>query len=513
MIYHHTGSKDTYITNKIVAGTRRATGGNVGYASTIDLFKLYGENTLKGYKGTCDGIDTDEQANCSGTWDPNLKELSRGLIYFDLDALKTELDSMVDVSDSSFKLKLVMKDIQGTQVAPSNFTLQLWASTVDWDEGIGDDVSSFSNIQATNWLSSSLGTLWDTAGGTWETSWIASDDGVDPVDSRTYVGSQDFVTGWEDLEIDVTDWARAYWSATNTDVTNNYGWFVKFDTEETDNKSYFVKRFASRHTRNPFLRPKLVAYWEDYHFDDRLDFKTNVTNSLSIRDFSKGTQSALSAVPTATLSYGTWSSSSISSAVSSAGISQVGMYEAEFGAFDLFGTASDLRSHLLTSGSILLQEQWSYDDGSGNSVLVHSGSFDAVYPLSSTSASPRDYRFSILDLKSTYDISETPKVRLFVRERNLANEPVRIPIELKSHLIHKAYYQIKDTNSLLVLIPFSDQLSTPDESTRISADAEGMYFSFPVSVLPRGRTYTIDIAFYDRSERRIYESNMAFKVK
>ena len=53
MIFHHTGSKDTYITNKIVAGTRRATGANVGYASTIDLFKLYGESTLTGFKGSC----------------------------------------------------------------------------------------------------------------------------------------------------------------------------------------------------------------------------------------------------------------------------------------------------------------------------------------------------------------------------------------------------------------------------------------------------------------------------
>ena len=104
-------------------------------------------------------------------------------------------------------------------------------------------------------------------------------------------------------------------------------------------------------------------------------------------------------------------------------------------------------------------------------------------------------------------------VRLFVRDRNLANEAVRIPIELPSTIINKAYYQIKDTNSQAVLIPFSDKKSVPDESTRISTDANGMYFNFPVSVLPRGRTYTIDIAFYDRGKRRIYQSNQAFRVK
>ena len=41
-------SKDTYITNKIINNTFRATDSNVGQAGTLDLFKLYNENTLTG---------------------------------------------------------------------------------------------------------------------------------------------------------------------------------------------------------------------------------------------------------------------------------------------------------------------------------------------------------------------------------------------------------------------------------------------------------------------------------
>ena len=52
MIFHHTGSKDTYITNKIIDGVSRATGSNVGYASTIDMFKLHNESQLKGTTGS-----------------------------------------------------------------------------------------------------------------------------------------------------------------------------------------------------------------------------------------------------------------------------------------------------------------------------------------------------------------------------------------------------------------------------------------------------------------------------
>ena len=130
MIFHHTGSKDTYITNKIVNSTSRATGANVGYASTIDIFKLYGETTLKGVAGLCTvgaEVFTDKsEKECSllgGTFEPNLTELSRGLIYFDLSQLKSEIEQQVDVtSDASLKIILRLYDVQGTQVAPVSYT-------------------------------------------------------------------------------------------------------------------------------------------------------------------------------------------------------------------------------------------------------------------------------------------------------------------------------------------------------------------------------------------------------
>ena len=40
-----TASKDTYVTNKIINNSFRATDANVGQAGTLDLFKLYAEST------------------------------------------------------------------------------------------------------------------------------------------------------------------------------------------------------------------------------------------------------------------------------------------------------------------------------------------------------------------------------------------------------------------------------------------------------------------------------------
>ena len=48
MILQITASKDSYITNKIIDSKTRVTDANVGYASTIDLFKLYNESSISG---------------------------------------------------------------------------------------------------------------------------------------------------------------------------------------------------------------------------------------------------------------------------------------------------------------------------------------------------------------------------------------------------------------------------------------------------------------------------------
>ena len=477
MIYHHTGSKDTYITNKVLEGVTRATGANVGYASTIDLFKLHNESSLSGTTS-------------------DIQELSRGLLYFDLDTLKSNIQNQTSLSESTLKIELVLSDIQGSQIAPSNFTLELYPMSAAWDEGVGSDVAGFSDLQACNWTERSLDTEWSTPGGDIGTY------------SSSYIAAQTFTKGTENLKMDVTAWIQAYWNETHA----NNGWALKFTSaQETDSKSYFVKRFASRHSRNPFIRPRLEASWEDYHLDDRLNFEAGTTNTISISNIRNDVATALGETPALTLSYGTWTKTDATiSGVSLAGVAQTGRYSAAVGAIDVYGTDSALATDLIASGSILLQEKWTVSSGAQ---IVHSGSFRLVNPLATNTNAPRDLRFTIVDLKSTYTVNETPTIRLFIRERSVEPRSVRQPLNLPSLSLKKAYYQVRDFNTKKILIPFSDGLSTANESTRISSDGNGMYFSFPASVLPRGRVYTIEIAHYDRGKRRIYEPNQVFRIQ
>jgi hypothetical protein len=501
MIYHLTSSKDSYITNKVVNSVRRATTANVGYSSTIDLFKLHNESSMKGEDG-------------------DIQELSRGLLYFDLDSLETSLSTKVATTDSTLKIELVLKDIQGTQVAPSQFELELYPLKQAFNEGLGTDIIGFTELDATNWLSASLGVkwnnsdtsgaggIWDAPGGWWSTAWT-------DVHSTGYVAKQTFTKGYEDLRMDITNYVKDYWNeATDSEAetVTNHGWILKFNsTKETDSKTYFVKRLASRHSKNKFIVPKIEVSWEEYILDDRLDFETGKVNNLYIKNFSNGVATAYtenlgSTALTCTLTTGSFSTNATTAVNQSvAGISQTGLYKVSVPSIS--ATDSNLVDHLNVSGSITLQEKWTID-----SRLVYSGSINLKKQMSVASTQPRNLRIAVKEVEKSYDRSEFPVIRLFIEDRNKTMKSVRQLIELKSMKLEKVYYQIKDANNGSVIIPFSDKLATPTEYTRLSADEDGMYFSFPASVFPHGKTYTIDIAYYDYGNRRIHESNIAFKV-
>ena len=139
-----TASKDTYITNKIINNSFRATDSNVGQAGTLDLFKLYAESST--------GSDTTPI------------ELSRILIKFNLAPLRALTSSNLDISHSSFKCTLKLTDVYGGQTTPSNFKMILFPVSKSFDEGIGRDVVSFADIGESNFITASSGSSWAATG-------------------------------------------------------------------------------------------------------------------------------------------------------------------------------------------------------------------------------------------------------------------------------------------------------------------------------------------------------------
>ena len=93
-------SKDTYITNKVIDNSFTASDANVGKAGTLDLFKLYHESKLPGVT--------------------NVTELSRGLIKFDLNPLRKQMNTDLNISDSSFQCQIKLHDVYGGQTTIMN---------------------------------------------------------------------------------------------------------------------------------------------------------------------------------------------------------------------------------------------------------------------------------------------------------------------------------------------------------------------------------------------------------
>ena len=130
-------SKDNYITNKIISTSLSASDANVGQASTLDLFKLYNETPFSGYTGSFDAP----------------VEYSRILVAFNTTAISRSISPWVELD--GFKDYLSLKDINGSHIAPKEFNTIVYPLSQSWDEGRGQDIYSFNDLDRSNWMTAS----------------------------------------------------------------------------------------------------------------------------------------------------------------------------------------------------------------------------------------------------------------------------------------------------------------------------------------------------------------------
>lgn len=502
-----TASKDTYITNKIMNNSFRVTDANVGRASTIDLFKLYGESVI------------------AGTENPT--ELSRALIYFNTTDMSASLNGKVSFDDVSFSCKLKLFDMQGTSVAPKNFNLAIFPLSQSWDEGAGTDIGTFNYLDRANWLTSSItnsvNNLWNLEGARSEGLLGSSD--IDIITSGSIFGgavqqlytTQHFLKGNEDLFVDIT----TQLSAAMCGAIPSHGFLIAYSgSEETDTATRFVKRFTSRHTRNPYIRPRIEVTYDDSQLDHHRISEFNLTSSLFLKTFSRGTSRNLVSGSSLTevsghkcvllkLHTGSWSKVVTGSQFQSAGLFKAGIYTASI-AVDSFASESltsttTLRQHIVKSGSITFGEEWLSLD---QTISYFSGSLTVDDPFNTTGNLKRNIRVEVVNLKPKYAKSDIPLMRLFIYDRTVEQKPVNVPVKLKSDVLSQVYYRVRDADNGKILIPFGRS----NNSTRVSIDNEGMFFNPSFSSLVAGRAYTVDLLIIDRNEESIIETGTRFRV-
>ena len=487
-------SKDAYITNKIIGNTFRATDANTGKAGTLDLFKLYDESTLSGSDSPV--------------------EISRILIHFDLNPLREMTGSTLDIGHSSFNCVLKLHDIYGGQTTPSNFKLIAFPLSRSFDEGVGRDVIRFSDLDACNFITASVSsgtpTLWHHTGAN-KQGFLGSSD-IDIISSGTLSGSstnvdlfseQTFSRGDEDLSLDVTTVV----SGVIAGMIPDYGFRISFSgTNETDQKTRFVKRFASRNATNTSVRPKLIVKYNDSTTDHHNDFFFNLTGSVFINNYHRGIPSNILSGAAASEVSGDdciilrLVSGSFSRVITGSqhkiGLKYVtGVYSASFSISEFEST---LRNEIVAAKSATFNAFWGSTD---ESIGYHTGSLVIKnVERSSFENASRRILVHILNMKSEYLRTEKVRFRVFAEDIDQKIIALKTPIEKVSETFSKMHFRVRDFESNNIVIPFNKS----DSSTRLSCDSKGMYFDFFMDTLPKGRLYVFDFLIGDRGSDLIF---------
>lgn len=495
--------RDTYITDRIIDNAFRATDTNVGRAGTIDIFKLAGESKL----------GTGEGPFVSGTDEPI--ELSRALLRFDLDPIRALTSSILDLASPSFRVMLELSDVLGGQPTPSNFTLVVYPLSQSFDEGIGRDVVGFEDLDATNFItasvSSGIATLWFQSGA--NALGFAGQASIDVITGSGALdlsASQLFEEGDEDLSMDITTIV----SATLAGIIPDLGLRLSFlPTEETDGRTRFVKRFASRHSTDTRLRPRLVMGFDDSVQDYHSSFFFDSSGSLFLNSFRQGVPdnivsgtalipvtgpgSLLLSLTTGSVASGTFFSKVITGSQHTfGGIPALGVYSASF-AISSFESPA-LLAEIQSAASATFTETWGSLDGT---VGYFTGTFVMLAPDRSAFVhAPDNLKVNILNLQRTYTGIEEPRLRVFVQDNGFGFRYTKVPIESKSLVFDRMYWRLRDAMSGDVIFDFDTA------STRLSTDTDGMYFDAFMSDLDVGRAYQFDVMFDHRGTQRVFEA-------
>ena len=505
-----TASKDAYITNKIIDNKFRATDANTGRAGTLDLFKLYDESSISGETAPI--------------------ELSRILIKFDYGKINSLTGSTLDISSNNFKCELVLKDIMGGQATPTNFNLVLNPLSQSFDEGKGRDISSFADLDRANFITASYsdGTNypWNTEGANAK-GYLGSEN-IDVITSGNLGAgdvdlgvSQVFTLGSEDLKMDITK----HVSASLKGDLPNHGFRIAFSgSEETDTKTRFVKRFASRHVLNKLLQPQIHVSFDDSLQDHHRSFFFDVSGSLFLKNYHRGQEtnivSGSSLTPVTgqdcillTIRTGSYvkyiTASQHTGSTTSAGLP--GVYSASFAIPSNDSTVVDwgttVAQMISRTGSITFDEYWS--DFSGL-VGYYTGSLKVTRTTTGFNYVSSEPSLTITNMKNTYKY--TDKVRFRVYGTDLLEEykkSVKKPLKRPPAIFDEVYYSIVNDKTGEAVIPFE----TARNGTRLSSDTGGYFFTLNMDNLFSGASYRVEFFIRDRGAEFKVSDGKTFTLK
>ena len=503
-ILRYTASLDNTITNAFEENlTTRGTGSNMGASDVLETFSIYG------------------QASSASV------ELSRILIQFPTAQIVSDRSNQVLPASGSVTWKLKMYNAAHFETIPNSYTLQVSAVSASWEEGLGLDMESYSDLTeddvGSNWIKRSGGTSWATIGGVY---------------NSTIVKTQQFDSGLENLEIDVSDIVEKWLLGSNP--WPNYGFGVRltdafegyFSSSTGANtateihntsgaqKSYYTKKFFGRGTEFFFKRPVLEAQFEDTKRDDRGNFHISSSllpaadnlNTLFFYNKFRGRlvdiAGSNAARPVLKLYYSSGSVpegsargflNQAGSAVTALSASRVstGIYKVQIAA----------TSSIVTDTYPYLVDVWC---SGSEEVLTGSAITPKTYKPESYEESS-NLVLSMTNLKPEYGRDDLAKLRLYAREKNWSPNIYTVAKSKPDNkIISSGSYKV---------VRIADDTTVVDygtgslKYTELSYDQNGNYFEFNMNMLEPGYQYGFKFSVYDDYTKSYLEQPYLFKFR
>ena len=493
----------------------RGTGSNAGQADIVEVYSIYGRQA-------------------SGS-----QELSRILVKFPVDSISTDRTSGIVPASGSVSFYLKLHNAETSRTVPKDFSLTVEALSQSWQEGDGLDLISYKDLTrgniGSNWIYASKTQTWNKVGGDYLTSSAQWDLASEPPQY-----SQDFSTGLEDLEIDITSLVEN-WMAGDL---GNYGVGVKlsssFEAYYSSSTgintgsiihntggatvSYYTKRMFARGTQYYFKKPVIEARWNDIKRDDRANFYYSSSlapaednlNTLYIYNYVRGRLTNIPAVGiTGSIMVSLYSGSSDNSEPSGSRLILHNGATSLTGGYVSTGIYSC--SVALTASSTpikTLYDVWhsgSHSDEHAVTTEFVTGSIKPKLLTGNLSVEKPVYFINITNLQNEYRKDENARFNVFMRNKfwspsiytKAKQDPEHSPVV-------SASYRVFRTLDALEAVPYN---TGSDFATGLSYDVSGSYFEFDMKNLEPGYEYGFKFAFYDDENKTWKEQNKVFKFR
>ena len=504
MIRRYYATKDNTITNAFQEDlSTRGTGSNMGAADILEVFSIRGHST-------------------SGS-----TELSRVLIQFDTSEIQTDRTNEDIPASGSVKFFLKMYNAPHSQTVPRDYKISVFACSASWEEGYGLDMEHYTDLTddeiGSNWMKKSGSVAWSIPGGSVHTGSIVNDT---------------FVTGLEDMEVDVTEhverWLKgmytnagfhirlsssyeAYYSGSASEQAAGYTGSVIVNMGGST-RSYYTKRFFGRNSEFHFKKPVVEARFDDRRRDMRGDFYfssslcTNENaNAIYLYNYVRGRLRNIPAVGTGNIYVKLYSGST----------GPVGNpIRQTFGSLtSLYATGSHVATGIykcdvcLTGNTSTLSKIYDvWSNNTAGTVEYFTGSITPKDFSSQGFRTSKKYTLSMPNLQEQYFKGETALMRLYVREKNWSPNIYNVAnaASIPSTLVPSASYQLKRCVDSEVVINYGTGSLM---HTGLSYDVTGNYFKLDTSFLESGYQYELSYVFFNEDSNSYVEQPYRFKFR